>query len=228
MSETTQAAVAQQGPASVASAPAQGSVSPTPDQARASLEQLRADRLEGKVTDRDFFERSDYLARLAHGEQNVAPPPTRFEHMTPQEQEQHLVDEAMQPAQADEYDLPGATSSRDLEVKSRFREAMADIGLPKQYGAFFYEQVDNHLQRFAMASPEAIDAHIASSTSKLQAQWGDQYEARIVAVSDLLDDVAQGNPFVARLLDHAPYVFADPWIMHTLWLVDERKKRRRS
>lgn len=231
MSETTQAVVEPwtfQAPQSEPAAPPAQVAAPTPEQARASLEQLRADRLEGKVTGRDFIERSDYLARLAHGEQGVAPPPKRFEHMTPTEQAEHLYEESMRPAKAGEYDLPGATGDRDMEVKSEFREAMAAIGLPRQYGAFFHEQVDKHLQRFAHASPEAIGAHQESAAAKMQAQWGDQYEARVTAVSDLLDDVAQGNPFVARLLDHAPYVFADPWIMHTLWLIAEHKKRRRG
>lgn len=49
----------------------------TPEAARTELEALRQDRIAGKVTDAEFFSRSDFLARTANGEQ-VQPPPNPY------------------------------------------------------------------------------------------------------------------------------------------------------
>jgi hypothetical protein len=204
----------------------------TPEAARAELEQLRLARVENKVTQADYLARSDYLARLAAGEQDVQPPAERLELAAPDQQERRIVDELMQPAQAHQYRLPPAIDpatgrpSDELEaVNTAVRTAMAEAGVPQQYGGQMYEQVNGLLERFAEASPDQVRAHTESVGAKLRETWGGEYAARVQAVNDLLAEVATKNPVVAELLDEAPHAFADPWVMQSLWNVAEHRAR---
>lgn len=198
---------------------------PTPEQARAELEQLRVSRVNGQVTQRDYLERSDFLARIAHGEQGVERPPERLEYLPPEEQEARLIDEVMQPGRPEQYQIPPLSSSTDEKFEAVMRDAMATAGIPARLGGTLAGQVDRLLSQFSKADPDAVIKHYQATGERLRQDWGDQYSARVQAVNDLLADVAEQNPLVANLLDRRPFAFSDPWIMQTLWMVADHRNR---
>jgi hypothetical protein len=211
----------------IAPTPQTGSTQPTqgpsPDQARAELEQLRIDRVNGSVSQRDYLERADYLARVSGGDLNAERPKDRFEYQSAEVQEEILRDEAMQPGKPHQYQISG---SMDERVETAMREAMAAAGIPAQYGGTLVGQVDRLLTRFSQAEPDDVSRHYQAVGEKLRQDWGDQYSVRVQAVNDLLADAAESHPLVANLLDRRPYAFSDPWVMQTLWMVAEHRQRR--
>jgi hypothetical protein len=207
-------------------APQQGPAPPDPGQARAALESLRRERIEGRVTDRDYFERNEYLARIAHGEQDVQPPPERLEYLPPDEQAERIWDETIAPAQPHEYRFhvqPGDDEA--LATDSAIRHALADAGIPAMWGGPIYETADRLLQKFAQADEGDIQTHIQSVNARLKAEWGDQYASRLGAVDSLIAELAAKHPVVDSLIRSAPYVFADERTMAWLAHVAERRNR---
>lgn len=207
-----------------------GSGALTPEAARAELEQLRVARIEGKVTQDVYLERADYLARLAAGEQNLAPPQEKLEYLPPDQQAERLWLESLQPAQPHEYPLPGLDESdpeyaEDLAVDTAVREMMSGIGVPAQWGLTFAETMGGLIDRFENAAPEEIRAYTTSVGEQLRAHWGEQYGKRLEAVSDLLAQAAEKHEFLGYILDKAPHAFADVRLMDWLAQIAERRAK---
>lgn len=198
------------------------------DAARSALETLRGQRLAGQVGERAYLDRADYLARLAAGENATAPPDP---HAITQEQKlQQQYDLQMTaPKQPGEYGrLPSMSndSAQAQELDTAVRTAFAKAGIPAHLGPALVDAVNHISNKVSPTDERGIQTHLQSTASALRTQWGDQFQARFDAITDLVCELGEGDPTVGEILDQAPWlIFASEAAMDYLGrIVDHRSK----
>lgn len=183
----------------------------TREQARPQLEQLRADRLAGKVTEHDYLARADYLARLDAGEQ-VEPPKL---YPTMQEKFEQQYDEHMRAPEPEHYStLPRArvfdevAEEGSLEFDSAVRAAFHRGGIPNHLAGPILEGVIRTWDTLAKAPRTDVETRLQSTASKLREMWGPDYKARLDRVNDLVADMVEADEGLAAMFDRRP------WLLH--------------
>lgn len=76
---------------------------------------------------------------------------------------------------------------------------------------------------WGQATPEQIQGHASSARAELRHLWGADFQTRLDVVDAFVANAAARNPFVARILDAAPHLFADATVMDQLYLVAARQ-----
>jgi hypothetical protein len=206
-----------------------------PQEARAQLDAHKLARVNGTFvgTDAEWFERSEYLARLVQGEQ-VAPPPAA--PLTMQDKLDAQYDELMKPpALGERYNFapppPGDTTPPEeiADVQVKAAEALRAAGIPTHLGGPIYDGIDAMARRFADASESDIQTQLSVTQGQLSTLWGEQAKARIDAITEFLVVKSQGSRLLADILDHMPFtIYGNSAVMEYLdRVVQHRLKTRR-
>lgn len=215
----TDQAYARYGPALERAFTTSAPVQLAPEQRTARMEELRQGRIAGTVTDREFRE----FEALAAVEKYSATA------LTVDERLQGQIGEIMAPAKPHEYDLTyPATIPRDeamVDFDSGIREAFVAAGIPKHLGGPIFEAADRLAHNLAKAPPEVRQQHIAETTAKLHARWGNEFKARVDAVDELVAIACAQSPGLAEIIDEAPYILADESIWLHLDTIAQHRKR---
>lgn len=220
-------------PSSQQMAPAGPDLHSTPvsaDAARSALETLRSQRLAGQVGEHAYLERADYLARFAAGENAAAPPDP---HAITQEQKlQQQYDVQMTaPKELGQYGrLPPMSndSAQAQEIDTAVRTAFVKAGIPAHLGPALVDAVNHISNKVSPTDERGIQTHLQSTANALRTQWGDQFDTRFAAITDLVCELGEGDPAVGEILDQAPWlIFASEAAMDYLGrIVDHRSKAR--
>jgi len=192
----------------------------SPEAARAALDTLRNDRLAGRVDQSHYLERSEYLQRVAAGEKIAAVDPHA---VTMDQQFQRQYEEHMRPPAMEQYRLPPMPIEFDIAT----RKALAAASIPDHLAAPIAEGVVRASQATKGASAGEVQVIAQSVAGKLRDAWGDQFDTRLAAVEDLLDDMAEADPLIGAIVDRMPHAFAaDLAVMTHLDTVAQYRSRR--
>jgi hypothetical protein len=108
------------------------------------------------------------------------------------------------------------------------RQALHAAELPVVVGNSLINAFQQNARSLRHAEPQQIQAYITRNTKQLESAWGDQFGARVNAISDFVDQVADKSPAVSRILTNTPHLLADPVVMQQLWSVLERRGQSRK
>jgi hypothetical protein len=203
----------------------------TRDAAPAAIEQLRADRLNGRVTEGDYFKRSEYLHGVLAADPASAPPapPKTFE--TQEEQFERQYDELMTAPTPEHYtNLPQAKAFGDessIPIDTGIRNVFHRGGVPAHLAAPIAEGVFRAFDELAGADEATRQSKVSGSMEKLREMWGQEFDARLGRVNDLIAEMMEGDEAIGEIFDAVPWIFhADPAVMEYLGRVAEHRARR--
>jgi len=178
----------------------------TKEQARPALEQLRAERVAGRLTEADYLRRSDYLARLDAGEQVEAPKL----YLTQEEQFSKQYDEQMQAPEHAYHNLPQPQGLSE-NAAMNFHSSVADVfirgDIPQHLARPILEAVFRAHDEMNGLSERDRQSRLESTANKLREAWGDDYQARLDRVNDHIGDMVDGDERIAGLFDRRPWLF---------------------
>lgn len=206
----------------------------TREAAPAAIEQLRADRANGKISQDFYFKRSDYLHGVLSAEASGAPPALPQVHETEQQALERTYAEQMAPPEhAGQYrglsmpELKGFSPDQAEAFDVGVRNVLYRGGVPQHLAGPLVENVAKTLNDLSAASDGQREAAIATSKEQLHKWWGAEFQTRLDRVSDLIATMAEGDDYVGQLIDRAPWMFAaNPGVMDYLDRVASHRARR--
>ncbi|MEX0734558.1 MAG: hypothetical protein WD944_06500 [Steroidobacteraceae bacterium] len=201
----------------------------TRETAPATLEQLRTERIAGRVTDSDFFPRMDYLARVKAGEDVQVP----NLHPTMEQKFAQQHDELMRPGQPHEFRLERDPAlppldEAGLEHDAEIREALSAAQIPPRLASTLMERVDHVAKIMGDLSPDDREIKAGAMRADLQQKWGADYKANVELVSDFVARAAEKSPLLGDILDHAPFLLADTYLAESLLSIATFQAARRK
>jgi hypothetical protein len=192
----------------------------TREAAPAALEQLRADRFNGKVSEDHFNKRGDYIRSVMDGKPGEAPPAPPKAVETIEERFDRDYAEHMTAPRPELYNnLPSAEffGDRAREFDVGMTRVLSRAGIPQAYAPTLLENTYRDLIELTESGAEALSARVSSVKAELMTRWGDDYQRRLDAVDDLLADAVEADPTVAHTFERAPWIFAcSLWSMESL------------
>lgn len=204
----------------------------TRDQAPAALEALRADRVNGRVSEDHYFKKSDYLRGVMDSAPEAPPPAPPRQVETFEELYRRDVDAQMSGASAEHYtNLPsiaehGGQTEGTKAFDAGMTRVLARAGIPQSYAPQLLENAYRDLHELGEADPVALELKISSVKSELQNRWGADYQTRLDRVLDLVADAVEADPAIAHAFEKAPWLFAtNLWSMESLDRVAEHRSR---
>jgi hypothetical protein len=198
------------------------------NQARTALDALRQQRLDGLVGEVQYLARSDFLARLANGEQASAPDLTA---RTSEEQLHAAFEQAMAPAKPDEYQFTWTEAVQDefgQAFDAELRTAFSAAGIPKELGGSLFQAIDQHASRIVDGTPDQQQSAINVTAGLLRQRFGDQFNARIDAIDEIVAIATATSAALAELMDERPWLLADLEVMLTLDAIAQHRVRSRN
>jgi len=206
--------------------PGQDSGPLTADQAQIQLEALRADRIAGKVTSAEYFERHERLARTAAGEQlpPADPPPRTAEERGEAEYAKWMAP----PEELGGYgrlpQIPGLESAQAEGFDAALRTALKAGGVPVHLANPIVEGLIRADRAVGTGDPAL---HVQKVAAQLRQTWGDEYQSRVDRVADLVARMAETDDGLGKMLDRAPHLIADLQAMEYLDRVAAHRANRK-
>jgi hypothetical protein len=189
--------------------------------APAALEQLRADRLNGKLGQDAYLQRSEYLHGVLAAEPGAAAPAPPKAFATQDEQLEQSYANHMQAPKPEHYaNLPQAKAfegDEALAFDTAVRNCFHRGGIPAHLAPSILEGVIKNFDTLAGADESARAAALSASQAKLREYWGQDFDARLNQVDELVADMVEASPELGDMYDRAPWLFAaDPAVMEYL------------
>lgn len=198
----------------------------TAQQASEQLAKLRQDRIDGKVGQKDYFERMEYLSKVESGELVAPPrlkPPSEFERL-----QRQAEDFMAPPKDADGYGIL-VSGEEDAALDAGVRKGLLAVEMPVQYARPIVESLIKLGERLENAPDDVIESEMRTSATKLRSMWGDKFEANARAVNDLMVEICAADPALADGYEAlSGVVVMDPFAMDLLLRTAEARARRRA
>jgi hypothetical protein len=203
----------------------------TRESAPAALEQLRADRMNGRVDESAFLQRSEYLHRVLSAQPGAAPPPANV-LASPEDLVARDVDLQMSAPAPERYtNIPSAEAlgDRAQEFDVGLTKVLARGGIPQAYAPQLVENLFRDFAELSEVSEGERESRLSSVQSTLKTHWGDEFQTRLDRVNDLLADAMEADPTIAHAIERAPWAFhVNVWTMETLDRVAEHRARKHA
>jgi hypothetical protein len=205
----------------------------TREAAPAALEQLRADRASGRMTQGDYFTRLDYLHAVIDSDPtHAAPNPPKGVETMEERFERDYAEHMAAPDDGAGYGsliVPRVESFSD-DDNSAFDAGVRSVfvrgGIPQHLATPLVEQLAKTIEGVAGSDETTRQAQLATSGAKLREMWGDEYDARLDRVNALLADMVEGDAYVREVADSVPGLFhANPVVMDYLDRVASHRSR---
>jgi hypothetical protein len=190
----------------------------SPEQASAMLNALRTDRLNDRVSQDRYLERSEYLRRVIAGEKIAAVDPygVTMEQKLEREHEEYWTP----PTDVAGYgQLPSVSEDpgKDGEWNLAVRKAFVAAGIPKHLAAPILEGMKETTRALEKAAPSVREAKSVSTLEHFRQSWGAEYDKRIAAIEDVLHLMAEADPRIAAIVDNHQWTFvASPAVIDYL------------
>lgn len=198
----------------------------TAQQASQQLAQLRQDRIDGKVGQKAYFERMEYLSKVESGELVTPPrlkPPTEFEQL-----QRQAEDFMAPPKDADGYGIL-VSGEEDAALDAGVRKGFLAVEMPLQYARPIVESLIKMGERLENAPDDVIESEVRAAAARLRSMWGDKFDANAKAVNELMVEIFAADPALAdEYEDLSGAVVMDPLAMDLLLRTAEARARRRA